>query len=315
MDAPGFDAINKGYKPFWASNSRDFMRNGGIYGSARSAGSDAGAAFLGIALIGIALFSLPWFAPSTPTNQYGLAVFQNTSQPVPAALAGLTSLSSQAATEKLATAAGNVFGLPQFSAAYAGTASVRPSGFFSFISLSSPLSAGVYKYGNDLRLTVNATGIPLVGPVTVTYANLTGGTVLCENFNDSKLNSGDIMGVVFGSHKNVCKPSGALVGLNPAASVDFWMSKLANYGLSLNYQTEYQSVYNGTPCTYLAGSVSPPGSQSGNGAFEMCVSDTYYVPLSFVAQFTLKGYPISLGLNATSVSNIANRAVVDAVPS
>ncbi len=291
------------------------MRNRVIDGSANSAGPSSGKAFIGIALLGIALFSFPWFAPSAPTNQYGLAVFPNTGLVVPTAIAGLTSQSGQAATATLAASAGNIFSLPQFTAAYAGEVSARPSGFFSFISLSSPLSAGVYKYDNDVKLAVNATGVPIAGPIEVAYLNLTGGAQLCENFNMSEANTKDIMGFLFGSHKNVCRSTDSLAGLDPAASVNYWMSTLASsYGLSLNYQTEYQSSYNGTPCTYIAGTISNAGAQSGVGAFEMCVSDMYYVPLSFVTRFNMSGYTISMGLNATSVAGAANGQVVDSVP-
>ena len=55
-------------------------------------------------------------------------------------------------------------------------------------------------------------------------------------------------------------------------------------------------------------------STTGTGAFDICVSDKYYVPLSFSMYFKSAQSSISVNLNETSISNSSDKSYVDSLP-
>jgi hypothetical protein len=262
---------------------------------------------------GIMLFSFLWFG--SPPPAYALPVFPNMGGAVPSALAGITSQSGQAGLEMLARASASIPNESQFTAAYAGSASLSFSGFpMSLISVNSPLGISASRYANDFKVAIGLKSVPLVGQVNLTYLNLTSGSLLCSNMNLTNLKTLSVWNLIFGSHSTACSKSASFSGGTPSAYADQAASQLSAYGIGLTFLNEYQSAYEGQPCTYLSGSITQ-ASQGGTGVFGMCVSDTYYVPLSLAVHFNNTVGTMTAGVNETAIGAYSQRQSVDAVPS
>ena len=78
----------------------------------------------------------------------------------------------------------------------------------------------------------------------------------------SALEHEDFAALLGGSRKISCSESGAL----PIGNLTAMLSGVLLYqGFTMNFSSEYQSSYNGTPCTYLAGTMERGSAQPANG--------------------------------------------------
>ena len=277
---------------------------GGIFGGGKLF------AFTGV--FGMMLFSFLWFG--SPPPAYALPAFPNTGGAVPPALANMTSQSSRAGLETLVRASTALPNESQFTVAYSGSASLSFSNFpMSLISVNSPLNISASRYANDFRVNLDLKSAPLIGQVNLTYLNLTGGSLLCSNVNVTDFKTGNIWGLLFGSHTPACTGFSSFAGGTPSRYADQVFSQLSAYGVGLAFQNEYQSTYEGQPCTYLSGTITQP-SQGGAGVFGMCVSDAYYVPLSMAVHFNNSAETLTAGVNETAIGVHSQKQAVDAVP-
>jgi len=84
----------------------------------------------------------------------------------------------------------------------------------------------------------------------------------------------------------------------------------------MKYENEYQSTYRGVPCTYISGIIIQNAtniSSTGSGGFEMCESDTYYVPLSFELYFSNNKAQVSVNQNESVIGNYSQQSYVDSI--
>jgi hypothetical protein len=240
------------------------------------------------------------------------APFVDTHTPVPPAISNLTAQGGQAAAASLLKPAANTLSANQLTVNYVGVITVAPSGgYLGWASLSSPIRASAYKYGNDVKLAANATDVPFMGPASLVYANLSSGSWVCTDFNMSALEHEDFAALLGGSRKVSCSGSGAL----PIGNLTAMLSGVLLYqGFTMNFSSEYQSSYNGTPCTYLAGTMERGGAQPANGTFGTCVSDKYYLPLTLAAVLDNGAGTVTISLNATEISTSSQLQDADSLP-
>jgi hypothetical protein len=120
-----------------------------------------------------------------------------------------------------------------------------------------------------------------------------------------------------GSHKENCVPGGSLSGVELAAFSAFNLTQLQSLGFVFDYQSSYNSSVNGMPCSLITGNlfqVAANGTDTSSGNYEMCISDTYYVPVMLA--FTLSGGSGSFyaALNATDVGPTAQQGDFASLP-
>jgi hypothetical protein len=256
-------------------------------------------AYLAAAVIIIILIlaALALYNSSISANWSKLPYFAKSTQAVPPAFQANVSTGSLATLARVGLSKSS-----QFTAQYAGIVHLKPSGVGSLTTFSSPINYGIYKYNNDVKLAINATGIPVLGTRTIVYVNpVNGSAVTCTNFKTTA--------------NLTCTHSDSVSGIN-LTQLSSWdiSSALSSYGITLDYQTTYQSIYNGVPCTFLSGTITLNG-QPGSGIFEECVSDTLYVPLSYSAYFSgASSGTIAFNLNETAIGNYSQSQYVGSVP-
>jgi hypothetical protein len=263
-------------------------------------------------LFGVMLFSFLWFG--SPPPAYALPAFPNTGGTVPSALAGIASQSGRAGLETLARASASVPNESQFTVSYAGKASLSFSHFpLSLISVNSPLGIAASRYANDFKVGMDLESLPVIGQGNLTYVNLTTGSLLCSNVNVTSLKVGNFWNLLFGPRAVTCRNFAAFSGGAPADYADSMISQVSNYGVALTFGSEYQSVYEGQPCTYISGNLNE-SSQGGAGVFGMCISDAYYVPLSLAVHFSNSAEVLTAGVNETTIGAYSQKQAVDSLP-
>lgn len=268
-----------------------------------------------IVIVGIALIVTN---SNNSQQQPQLPAFQNTNGTVPSQFSGLLSQTSDQTTAQLASISQNAIAkAKQFSVSYSGTFYLKPSGVVgTFAKVNSPIYANESKYGNDTKLSINVTSVPIIGSADIVYINMTNGTYACTNLNSSAASSQNYGKLLSGSHSITCTKSNELAGINLTDLTSFNLSQAQNAGLKLNYQTVYQSVYDNMPCTFVSGIMAEPGpngTTTGSGKFQICISDKYYVPLSFSMYFNGQAY-IAMNLNETAIGNSSSQSYVDVLP-
>lgn len=268
----------------------------------------------------IAIIYLLVIGPGT-TKQYAVQLpkFQNTTAPIPAAYSNVLTQSDQNTTTHITQLTQNhTAAISLFSVTYNGSVYIQPAGIVGTIAkVNSPLYLFESKYGKNLKLYINATQLPLLGDGEISYINLTNGTYSCTNFNASAISTKNYWKALLSNHSITCIKSNSLAGINLEQIALFNLSVFEDLGLQLEYQTEYQSTYMGVPCTYISGIITQNASNissSGNGEFEMCESDIYYVPLSFELYFSNNKAQVSVNQNETSIGNYSNQSYVQSLP-
>lgn len=237
--------------------------------------------------------------------------FSQVNNSVPSAFASIKSSSGSAATANLARLTqSQLSNISQLTILYSGIMSLQES----LISINSPLYVSDSKYGSDQKLLVNVTNVEAVGPVDITYVNMTKGIFTCTNLNAGALQNGDYQAVLFGNHSVTCRQTGHLVGLDLGELANFNLSQLTGNGVMLHYNAVYQSRYNGVPCTYMSGTISDPAVNNAGGIFQMCMSDTYYVPLSLSILLSANQKSFSVTINETSITTSSSKSSIDSLP-
>ncbi len=247
-----------------------------------------------------------------------LPVFQNLNSAPKSNLAVLPSLQSFTATQQLANlTSSHLSNISEFTVDYAGKIYAHGTGAASLLAFNSPLNVSLSRYGDISRFDINATSASVFGDVNIIYLGLSNGTFTCENFNLTAASSGNENGVLFGSRNVQCNAGSELLGIkmNDISNFDFY--QLSQFGITPSYTDVYQSEYHGQNCTYISGTLaqaSSNGTNTGSGIFGMCLSDTYYVPLSLSAIFSGPDGSFSFYMNETSISNSSSQSGIDTLP-
>ncbi len=237
--------------------------------------------------------------------------FARSGSPTPQQFSGIGNSSGIAATQALAGLAnGGLANTSQFTIRYYGNMAMH----YSVIGVSSPVSIFDSKYAGSRKFAANVSSVEGFGAVEIDYLNITSGRYTCTNFNSTAISEKNYEGALLGSHAISCSKSSTLEGIDMAKIADFNFSQLEQLGFRFNYNSVYQSMYNGVACTYIAGSISAPGSGSNGGLFQECLSDVYYVPLSFSLYASGSQGSISLSLNETYMSNSSSLSQIESIP-
>ena len=284
-----------------------------VSSAAKSAGT---LRWVGILILAIVVFGgLLIVAGNLLSAPAQLPYFTDTNAPVPTVFTSAIGQDSQITAQNMAQlASSQLSNATEFEATYSGTLYIKPAGPLGYIStISSPLQLNESKYLGNLKFAVDATSLPILGAGKVYYIESSNSTYLCMNLNQSAISSGDAGAVLLGSRNVTCTKSSSLAGLNLSELTTFNLLLLTQSGMQLTYQSPYQSTYNGQACTFVYGSISQPSS-NGTGQFQMCLSDTYYLPLSLGMVFDNNQVKASITLNETSIGNATTQSSIASLP-
>ncbi|MEM0149760.1 MAG: hypothetical protein QXW10_02595 [Candidatus Micrarchaeaceae archaeon] len=168
----------------------------------------------------------------------------------------------------------------QLNISYSGLAMINAESSGTNITMKMPLSINLMKYNSNVRVDVNISDIPLFGSLAIDIILDNGEMYSC---GESALST---------SSGFTCQPPVATSALLNSTMLDKLNSS------SIHFTSVKQSSYNGNSCVLTTGymdinatnltstsslsTVSSilPTSTNVNATFSMCLSDTYYVPLT-----------------------------------
>jgi hypothetical protein len=167
-----------------------------------------------------------------------------------------------------------------------------------------PLKIDLMKYNSNVRADVNVSKIPFLGNLTLVVILNNGEMYSCAKsslFSSFGLNSSST------NSSYQCQPPVSTSGLINTTT----LNKLNG---SMHFTSVKQSSYNGYSCVMTSGymdinasalsststvstvsSIIPTGANV-NASFSMCLSDTYYVPLTMSIKEVLNSNSTSTGL-------------------
>lgn len=273
-------------------------------------------AVIGLLVIGAIAFLLFNYAGSAGLS--ALPAFKNLNAPIKPSLAALPGLQSMAATQELSNLSySHLSNISEFTVNYNGKIYAHGAGAQSLLAFNSPLDVSLSKYAADHKLDINVTNAAVFGDLNIVYLADANGTYTCENFNSTAASSGNQNGVLFGSRATKCAVGTKLLGINLDQISNFDLMQLSQFGLTPSYTTVYQSQYLGQNCTYISGTLTQTalnGTNTGSGIFGMCLSNTYYVPLSMAAIFSGSYGSFSFYLNEAAISNSSSQPYIETLP-
>jgi hypothetical protein len=246
--------------------------------------------------------------PSTPPN------------PLYSIISSNKSMSVKAFTQTLDSKFTNT---NQLNVSYSGSLTANIKSNSSTQTSRLPLRIDLMKYNSNSRADVNISDIPLLGNLTLVYILNSGEMYTCAKISGFSSFGSNSSNVTPGYQ---CQP--------PVASSSLITLVAANSSLnsSIHFTSIKQSSYNGNGCvltsgymlintnqssnpsatgplSIITGSLLPSNSRT-NATFNMCLSNTYYVPLTITitevrnASYLLTGSgteTVTMQLNETSL--------------
>ncbi len=246
--------------------------------------------------------------PSTPPN------------PLYSIISSNKSMSVKAFTQTLDSKFTNT---NQLNVSYSGSLTANIKSNSSTQTSRLPLRIDLMKYNSNSRADVNISDIPLLGNLTLVYILNSGEMYTCAKISGFSGFGSNSSNVTPGYQ---CQP--------PVASSSLITLVAANSSLnsSIHFTSIKQSSYNGNGCvltsgymlintnqssnssatgplSIITGSLLPSNSRT-NATFNMCLSNTYYVPLTITitevrnASYLLTGSgteTVTMQLNETSL--------------
>ncbi|MEM0159906.1 MAG: hypothetical protein QW393_04080 [Candidatus Micrarchaeaceae archaeon] len=176
----------------------------------------------------------------------------------------------------------------QLNISYSGLATINAKSSGINISMKMPLSIDLMKYNSNARVNVNVSGIPLLGNLTIDIILDNGEMYSCTKSSLSSLG----LNVSPTNSSYQCQPPVPTSGLLNSTTLDALSSS------SIHFTSVKQSSYKGNSCLLTTGYMNintanitstsslstlssvVPTSTNVNATFSMCLSDTYYVPLT-----------------------------------
>ena len=189
-------------------------------------------------------------------------------------LAELSSPANKTPEGVLGIGAGELISSGQINVSYSGTAvvSAPSSSPLSGIQLNAPIKLSFEKYGNNFRIYLNATGIPLIGAINDTYIQLQNGTsYLCSS------NSSIFTSQSSGSQGINCQiqPSGSGFSLSSLSNLN--NPSIAAIENNLTVTVVGSSTYNNQTCAVVE--INGRLNQSISMNSTVCLSGEYKLPL------------------------------------
>jgi len=207
--------------------------------------------------------------------------------------------------------------IPQTTIVYNGDmkAQIGTGGLSFLATFSSPVTIRSAKYTGQNKFDFNLTNLAPYGNINVLYANLTNGTFVCTNLNVSAIESTNIAAILGGrSGQLACKRSNYVGGLNMTSVSNLEFTQIDQI-TNVNYTTYYQSEWNGLPCTFINGTITPLNrSQDWSGLFQTCISNNYWIPLTMYIFLNSSQGRGHLSVNETSLRSTANLTYIKTLP-
>ena len=244
-------------------------------------------------------------SPGQQTQSSNHSLGSNSTRSSGGLMSELSSGSNSSTKGVLTVATQKVASSIQFNVSYAGTLETQTGG----ISLRMPMDVGYEKYGNNSRINLNLSSIPLLGNLSFADIQDANGTAyLCSQLFASS-NTSRIGCQASSSKNNTGLNLSAYTGpLSGNQSVD-----------SSNVMILGQKSHNGMGCVLVQVEGSPKtGNSTGKYALTMCLSEQYNVPLnvSLVSEDNSSSgnYMINAILNETSIGKPVTIAEVTSLP-
>lgn len=207
--------------------------------------------------------------------------------------------------------------IPQTTIVYNGDmkAEIGSSGLSFLATFGSPVTIMSAKYTGQNKFDFNLTDLAPYGNIHVVYANLTNGTFVCTNLNLSAIESTNIGAILGGRGSQLgCKQSNYVGGLNMTAVSNLEFTQIDRI-TNVNYTDYYQSEWNGLPCTFINGTITPlNSSQDWDGLFQTCISNNYWIPLTMYIFLNSSQGRGHMSVNETSLQSTANLTYIKTLP-
>jgi len=192
----------------------------------------------------------------------------------------------------------------QLNISYSGLVDVNAVSGGTNLTMKMPLKIDLMKYNSNVRADVNVSKIPFLGNLTLVVILNNGEMYSCAKsslFSSFGLNSSST------NSSYQCQPPVSTSGLINTTT----LNKLNG---SIHFTSVKPSSYNGYSCVLTSGYIDVnasalnststlstvssliPTSANVNASFSMCLSDTYYVPLTMSIQEVLNSGSASTGL-------------------
>lgn len=207
--------------------------------------------------------------------------------------------------------------IPQTTVAYSGDikAEVGSGGVSFLATFGSPVRITSAKYAGQNKFDFNVTDLSPYGNIRVVYANLTNGTFVCTNLNVSAIEGTNIGAILGGMNgQPLCKNTNYVGGLNMTAVSNLEFTQIDQV-TNVNYTSYYQSEWNGMPCTFINGTITPlSASEDWNGTFQTCISNNYWIPLTMYVYLSAPQGRGHISVNESSISSTANLTYIRTLP-
>lgn len=256
------------------------------------------------------------------------ASFQRTNAMVPTQFSSLANSSQSTDALKVIStlAIAGVQNASEFSISYSGNLAIKPSGVLgAALNINSPLYIQYYKYNKAAKLNVSVSSVSVFGHAQVTYVNTTSGSAyVCSNLNTTAIQKLNPSKILVGAI--TCANATSLLGVNLQEVSKFNVSsaiggqvQTSNYSSGIQFRPNnvYESTYRGEACTFIAGNVlytAQNGTITNEGAFQMCVSNQYYVPLSLSVNTQSSQASMSVAINETNMTSATNPSQINSLP-
>ncbi len=192
----------------------------------------------------------------------------------------------------------------QLNISYSGLAEINAVSGGTNLTMKMPMKIDLMKYNSNVRADVNVSKIPFLGNLTLVVILNNGEMYSCAK---SSLLSSFGLNSSSTNSSYQCQPPVSTSGLINTTT----LNKLNG---SIHFTSVKQSSYNGYSCVLTSGymdinastlsststvstvsSIIPTGANV-NASFSMCLSDTYYVPLTMSIKEVLNSNSTSTGL-------------------
>ncbi len=292
--------------------------------------------FLGIGIIGIiaaivvllllsgAMFLLYVTGAFTPAPSFSLPSFPQNDAPAPIGISNTLQQIKAGNPGVLSKLSYNyINSSPEFHVNYTGNIYARLNFSVDGIHIGtfeSPIYLWIAKYGKNLHIWADIISIPILGNEEIQYVDNTNGLFICPTFNYTSLVSGNVGSLL--SKQGSCLRVENSIETSPINFGTIAAFNLSGLGINVNNDynpnfDSYQSDFYGMNCTaiegyYLSGSGSTANAPIG--MYTTCLSNTYYIPLSFGANFSGSFGKVLIVLNETSIGNSSIENKVENLP-
>ena len=194
--------------------------------------------------------------------------------------------------------------MSQLNISYSGLADINAVSGGTNVTMKMPMKIDLMKYNSNARVDVNMSDIPFLGNMTLVTILDNGKMYSCAK---SSLSSSFGLNSSSTNSSYQCQPPVQTSGLINSTilnklngSIHFTSVKQSSYNgygcvMTSGYMDINASALNSTSTVSTVSSIIPTGANV-NASFSMCLSDTYYVPLTMSIKEVLNSNSTGTGL-------------------